>query len=92
MSRIFFKTLEQSFASGYQRVKLYFMIGLPQEEEEDLEGIVELAVKVSELRRKIMKVPAHVNISINTLIPKPHTPFQWMGMEEELRIKDKQDF
>lgn len=88
----FFKNLEQAFASGYQRVKLYFMIGLPQEEEKDLESIVELAVKVSELRRKIKKVPAFVNISINTLIPKPHTPFQWLGMEEELRIKYKQDF
>jgi len=88
----FFKTLEQAFASGYQRVKLYFMIGLPQETEEDLEGIVELAVKVSELRRKITRFPAHVNISINALIPKPHTPFQWMGMEEGLRIKDKQYF
>ena len=88
----FFKTLGQAFASGYQHVKLYFMIGLPNEEEKDLESIVELAVEVSELRRKIMKVPARVNISINSLIPKPHTPFQWMGMEEELRIKEKQDF
>ncbi len=88
----FFKNLEQAFASGYQRVKLYFMIGLPQEEEKDLESIVELAVKVSESRRKIKKVPAFVNISINTLIPKPHTPFQWLGMEEEPRIKYKQDF
>ena len=41
----FFNTLEQSFAAGYQRVKLYFMIGLPQEEEEDLEDIVKLSVK-----------------------------------------------
>ncbi|MFH1458615.1 MAG: TIGR03960 family B12-binding radical SAM protein [Candidatus Omnitrophota bacterium] len=88
----FFNTLQQAYASGYQRVKLYFMIGLPGEEEKDLESVVEMAVKVSELRREIKKVPAYVNISINTLIPKPHTPFQWLGMEEEGRIKTKQDF
>ena len=88
----FFRTLEQAYASGYQRVKLYFMIGLPNEEESDLESIVELAWQVSELRRKIKKVPAYVNISINTLIPKPHTSLQWMGMEEASRIRYKQNF
>jgi radical SAM family uncharacterized protein len=88
----FFKTLEQAYASGYQRVKLYFMIGLPKEEERDLEDIVELAARVCELRRKIKKIPAYVNISVNTLIPKPHTPLQWLAMEEGARVRYKQGF
>jgi len=88
----FFKTLEDSYASGYQRVKLYFMIGLPKEEESDLKSIVDLAVEVSELRRKIKKAPAYVNISVNTLIPKPHTPLQWLAMEKRERIRHKQGF
>jgi radical SAM superfamily enzyme YgiQ (UPF0313 family) len=57
------------------------MIGLPSEEDEDLDAIIAFARQVSELRRKSKQGPAQVNISINTLIPKPHTPFQWLKME-----------
>lgn len=77
----FFQTVEQAYRSGYQRIKLYFMIGLPSEEDEDLDAIVAFARQASELRRKSKQAPAQVNISINTLIPKPHTPFQWLKME-----------
>lgn len=88
----FFSTLEQAYASGYQHVKLYFMIGLPGEQTQDLDAIVDFAVRVSELRRKVSGTPAQVNISINTLIPKPHTPFQWFGMSDLENIKLKQDY
>jgi len=88
----FFKVIEQAFASGYQHVKLYFMIGLPQEEESDLAGIVDFAVRVSDLRKKFGRYPAKVNLSVNTLIPKPHTPFQWFGMPDLEIIKNKQDY
>jgi radical SAM family uncharacterized protein len=88
----FFATLEQAFASGYQRVKLYFMIGLPQEGEEDLSALIGLANKVSELRRKSGAGPAFVNISVNPFVPKPHTSLQWLGMEREESLKNKQDF
>lgn len=88
----FFRALEESFASGYQHVKLYFMTGLPMEEEDDLDGIIDLSNRVSELRRKIAGVPANVNISIGTLIPKPHTPLQWSKMQDLENIKYKQDY
>jgi radical SAM superfamily enzyme YgiQ (UPF0313 family) len=88
----FFKALEQAYASGYQHIKLYFMIGLPQETEEDLDGILDFATSVSELRRRVGKPPAQVKISINTLIPKPHTPFQWFGMLDLDSIRYKQDY
>ena len=88
----FFKGIEQAYASGYQHVKLYFMIGLPQEREEDLDAIIEFSNNVSQLRRKVNRAPAQVNISVNTLIPKPHTPFQWLNMEGLDTIKSKQDY
>ena len=88
----FFRVLEQSFIAGYQHLKLYFMIGLPFEEEDDLNAIIELANQASELRRKVAKFPAQVNLSINTLIPKPHTAFQWFQMEDLENIRVKQGF
>ena len=85
----FLKAIGKAYASGYRRVKLYFMIGLPGEREEDLAGILEFSREVSELKRKSGGAPAEVNISINTLIPKPHTPFQWLKMEETESINSK---
>ncbi len=88
----FLKTVEKAYASGYQHIKLYFMVGLPYEEKDDLEAILEFARNASELSRKIKGRPAQVNISINTLIPKPHTPLQWFGMLPLDEIKNKQDY
>lgn len=66
---------------GWKQAKLYFMIGLPDEEYEDLDAIVELV-------RKILKETGfNLSISIATFVPKPHTPYQWYGqipMEEAL--------
>lgn len=88
----FSRSVEQAYLSGYQRVKLYFMVGLPYEEEDDLEAIIGFASRVSELRRRAASRPAQVNISINTLIPKPHTPFQWFKMQDLEGIKYKLNF
>ncbi|MFO7654156.1 MAG: TIGR03936 family radical SAM-associated protein [Candidatus Krumholzibacteriia bacterium] len=69
-------SVEHAFAAGAQRVKLYFMIGLPTETDADLDGIVALvswAVGTSPLGAK------QVNVSISPFAPKPHTPFQWAG-------------
>lgn len=88
----FFGAIEQAYISGYQRIKLYFMIGLPYEEKDDLEAIVSFAGQVSQLRRKTASKGAYVNISVNTLIPKPHTPFQWLKMQDLEGIKSSLDF
>jgi radical SAM family uncharacterized protein len=99
----FFQALEQAFLRGYRRVKLYFMIGLPFEEERDLQAILDFAGEVSRLRRKVISHAqadrflarnkrmgsAQVNISVNTLIPKPHTPFQWLPMPNIETIMQK---
>jgi radical SAM family uncharacterized protein len=87
---VFNEALRQSYAAGYQHVKLYFLIGLPQETDQDLDQIVRFAEDVSSMRKPFGKGPAHVNISVNTLIPKPHTPFQWLKMLDLESIKQKQ--
>ena len=88
----FFKVIEQAYRCGWQHIKLYFMIGIPYEEKKDLDAILDFALSASELKRKINKRPAQVNISINTLIPKPHTPFQWLAMQDLETIKLKQNY
>jgi radical SAM superfamily enzyme YgiQ (UPF0313 family) len=88
----FFVVLQQAYQAGYQHVKLYFMIGLPGETQADLDGIVELVHKVSDLRRSVCGRAAEVHISVNALIPKPHTAFQWMRMEDLETIRVKQEY
>ena len=88
----FFGVLTKAYEGGYQHVKLYFMIGVPFETEADIEAIVELAAGVSELKRKINKGAAQVNISINVLIPKPHTPLQWFKMDTLESLEQKQRY
>lgn len=68
------------------------MIGLPFEENEDLEAILDLAQEVSRLRKNNSMGPAQVNISVNTLIPKPHTSFQWLPMPHLETIIQKHSF
>ena len=88
----FFKVIEEAYSAGYQHLKLYFLIGLPGEKEEDLDGIINFAHKASELKKKVKGGGAQINISVNPLIPKPHTPLQWLKMEPVAVIKEKQNY
>ena len=74
-----FETLRQAYQAGWQKVKLYFMVGFPGEREEDILGIVELAGRVSSLARQVSGRSASVNAAVSWLVPKPHTPLAWMG-------------
>lgn len=67
-------------AKDFEKIKLYFMIGLPGENFEDIKNIVRLAVEV----RKIVK---RVEVSVNPLVPKPHTPFQWLPFSGDEDVK-----
>jgi radical SAM superfamily enzyme YgiQ (UPF0313 family) len=69
-----------AYEAGWETVKLYFMIGLPGETDEDVRGIAEMANEVCYLRKRVKKSPARVNVSIATFVPKAHTPFQWEAM------------
>lgn len=81
-----------AFSEGWRLLKLYFMIGLPQERDEDLEGIVSLVKKVINTGRRILKSAPRINLSVSSFIPKPHTPFQWLGMDEEKSLLEKQGY
>lgn len=70
----------ESFKAGWRRVKLYFMIGLPGESDEDAGMIASLVTDISAARRAVDGKMAEVTASINAFIPKPHTPFQWEPM------------
>jgi radical SAM family uncharacterized protein/radical SAM-linked protein len=77
------------FGRGFSRMKLYFMIGLPTETDEDVLGIVETAARVQEIGRRYQR-GAQVTASVSTHVPKPHTPFQWAAMDGEQEIARKQ--
>ncbi|MCJ7667286.1 MAG: TIGR03960 family B12-binding radical SAM protein, partial [Anaerolineae bacterium] len=85
-------TAERAFRAGWQRIKLYFMIGLPTESMEDVAAICDLVKRIGEIGRKIGGRRAQVSISVATFVPKPHTPFQWMALEGEARLEEKQAF
>ncbi len=81
------ETTRSAFSLGWRIIKLYFMIGLPTETDDDLQGIIELAATVKRTG-KGTEGGADVNVSASTFVPKPHTPFQWeaqIGIEETLR-------
>ena len=84
-----FRTCKTAFEGGYTAVKLYFMLGLPTETDEDLEGIAALGQKIIDLFYNLPERPKgkspSVSISVSTFVPKPFTPFQFepqIGKEE----------
>jgi radical SAM family uncharacterized protein len=79
------------FRRGWRTVKLYFMIGLPGEQEEDLEAIVDLAHAVRREGRQEHGRRTQVNVSVSTFVPKPHTPYQWVGLAPLNEIRAKQE-
>jgi radical SAM family uncharacterized protein len=79
------------FQRGWRTVKMYFMLGLPEEMPADIDAIVELAHAVREEGRKVHGRKVNVNISLSTFVPKPHTPFQWVGLLPLDEIREKQD-
>jgi len=80
------------FSNGWSVLKLYFMIGLPTETNEDLDGIINLAHKLLTLGRSVSKRHIQINITISTFVPKPHTPFQWFSQATREEIKFKQSY
>lgn len=90
------RTAEIAFASGWRKLKLYFMVGLPTETQDDLDGIVDLAYKLRALAMEVVPKNEHgrVNITINvaSFIPKAHTPFQWFGQDTLETLRDKNSY
>lgn len=86
------ETAERVFSRGWGRMKLYFMIGLPTETDEDVAGIVETGARAAAVGRKVVGKgrPAEVTVSVSTHVPKPHTPFQWCAMDPLDEVARKQ--
>ena len=81
-----------AFEAGWDVIKLYFMIGLPTETDADVDGLVDLAHAILQLGRPVRrKSRSEVTLSVSSFVPKPHTPFQWLGMERVDRLHDKQN-
>jgi radical SAM family uncharacterized protein len=72
-------TAEAAYQAGWQRIKLYFMVGLPSETEADVRHIVDLAYEMARRRVATHGRKAEIAVTVSWLVPKPHTPFGWLA-------------
>ncbi len=79
--------LSDLFSKGWKNIKLYFMMGLPTEKEEDLRGIFDLTKKIASVGER-HKIHPNISVSVSTFVPKPHTPFQW---EPQIPLEEMQE-
>ncbi|MEN6370406.1 MAG: TIGR03960 family B12-binding radical SAM protein [Armatimonadota bacterium] len=82
------EAVETAIECGWRKIKLYFMIGLPTETDEDVSAIADLVYKVLDLARAKRR-PLSINVGVSSFVPKPFTPFQWRAQDriEELKRK-----
>lgn len=84
----------QAFEMGWNNIKLYFMIGLPTETYDDLDGISDLAYEVVDIYKDVhngkFKGKFNVTVSTSTFVPKPFTPFQWNPQDMKSSVVEKQ--
>ena len=85
-----FAAVEAAFNCGWRRIKLYFMIGLPTETDEDVAGIARLASAVAGIGRR-MGIKPTIGVSVSSFVPKPHTPFQWRAQDSLEEIERRQE-
>jgi len=84
--------VQEVYSRGWKTIKLYFMIGHPTQTLDDVAAIVELAKEVRAVGRRVLGRKAQVNVSISTLVPKPHTPFQWVPLADEDEVRAQQEY
>ncbi len=73
-----FATVEEAYRAGWQKLKLYFMVGLPGETLDDVKEIVGLSSQLARLRREVDGRTGNINITVSWFVPKPHTPLGWL--------------
>ncbi len=83
---------EEVFERGWRTLKLYFMLGLPGETEEDIVAIADLAHEVRRIGRRAGGRKTEVHVSLSTFVPKPHTVFQWEPLAREETIEARQAY
>jgi radical SAM family uncharacterized protein/radical SAM-linked protein len=84
-------TAHRVFERGWKRMKLYFMIGLPTEEDDDVRGIMKMGRRMKDIGFSYHGRAAGITVSVSSHVPKPHTPFQWVAMDSLEEIERKQD-
>lgn len=87
-------TIKYALQAGYTGFKLYFMIGLPTETQEDLQGIVDIVLLIKDMAKEYSKSkrPVQITVSTSVFIPKPLTPFQWERQISVSEMLEKQKF
>ncbi|MCL7455110.1 MAG: TIGR03960 family B12-binding radical SAM protein [Anaerolineae bacterium] len=83
---------EEVYRRGWKTVKLYFMIGHPTQTLDDVAAMVDLAMAVRAVGRRVLGRKAQVNVGVSTLVPKPHTTFQWVPLADEEEVRAQQDY
>ena len=83
-------TAREIYSRGWNTIKLYFMIGHPEETLEDVEAIVKLCKAVIGEGHKLIGKKANLHVGASTFVPKPHTPFQWVAADAQESIYAKQ--
>jgi radical SAM family uncharacterized protein len=89
------RAADMIFGSGIPNLKLYFIIGLPTETQEDIDAVIALAEKVREVQLTHARAAGRIGritLSVNSFVPKPFTPFQWEPMEPVESLNRKQRF
>ncbi len=86
------EALEKLFSAGWDKIKLYFMVGLPTETDEDIEGIIRMAEYAYKKGRSITGSKVTINAGVSAFVPKPHTPFQWLGQTPFDELRRRQDY
>jgi radical SAM family uncharacterized protein len=81
---------QEVFARGWRSIKLYFMIGLPGETDEDVEAIVDLTRQVRAIGQRAGGRRTYVRVSAGTFVPKPHTVFQWEPLADRETVERRQ--
>ncbi|MDR2642719.1 MAG: TIGR03960 family B12-binding radical SAM protein [Planctomycetaceae bacterium] len=72
---------EAAFANGFNRVKMYFLCGLPEESDEDINGIIDLSLEILKLGKKIRGRNPIITTNVSNFVPKPHTAWERIGMK-----------
>lgn len=85
------QTAHDVWSRGWRKMKLYFMIGLPTETDEDVMGIMETGKRAKDIAKQYKVRGANVTVSASSFVPKPHTPFQWASMITASEIERKQE-
>ncbi|MFH1783348.1 MAG: TIGR03960 family B12-binding radical SAM protein [bacterium] len=81
------QTIGKAYEAGWKLVKLYFMIGLPTETQDDIEGIITLVKDIKSRYRRL-----DINVTVSSFAPKAHTPFQWAGQEDMAQLRKKKNY